>query len=83
LQSNLAWLGEPLPSRKQAGSTPFAPRCIKDMIEESLFVQRRDPPAKRAIKMTISRHLESMFVVPRANRLRVTHAMKKTCKIAV
>jgi transposase len=38
----MAWLGEPLPTRKQAGATPFAPRCIKDMIEESLFAQRRD-----------------------------------------
>jgi transposase len=38
----MAWLGEPLPRRKQAGATPFAPRCIKDMIEESLFAQRRD-----------------------------------------
>ncbi len=38
----MAWLGEPLPSKKQAGATPFAPRCIKDMIEESLFAQRRD-----------------------------------------
>ena len=38
----MAWLGEPLPSKKQAGATPFAPRCIKDLIEESLFAQRRD-----------------------------------------
>ena len=38
----MAWLGEPLPSNQQTGATPFAPRCIKDLIEESLFAQRRD-----------------------------------------
>jgi len=38
----MAWLGEPLPSNQQTGATPFAPRCIKDRIEESLFAQRRD-----------------------------------------
>lgn len=38
----MAWLGEPLPAQDQAGATPFAPRCTKDLIEESLFAQRRD-----------------------------------------
>ena len=38
----MAWLGEPLPAKGQAGATPFAPRCTKDLIEESLFAQRRD-----------------------------------------
>jgi transposase len=31
----MAWLGEELP-------TPFAPRCIKDLVEERLFAHRRD-----------------------------------------
>jgi len=35
-------LGEPLPAQDQAGATPFAPRCTKDLIEESLFAQRQD-----------------------------------------
>jgi hypothetical protein len=38
----MAWLGEGLPGDQQAGKTPFAPRCIKDRIEEELFAQRRD-----------------------------------------
>jgi hypothetical protein len=38
----MAWLGEPLPPHQQAGQTPFAPRCIKDRIEEELFAHRRD-----------------------------------------
>ena len=38
----MAWLGEELPADQQAGATPFAPRCIKDLIEEALFVRRRD-----------------------------------------
>ena len=38
----MAWLGEPLPAQDQAGATPFAPRCTKDLIEESLFAQRQD-----------------------------------------
>jgi transposase len=38
----MAWLGEPLPQHQQAGQTPFAPRCIKDRIEEELFAHRRD-----------------------------------------
>ncbi|RPI81403.1 MAG: IS1634 family transposase [Planctomycetaceae bacterium] len=38
----MAWLGEPLPDADQADATPFAPRCIKDTIEEALFARRRD-----------------------------------------
>src|SRR5262249_31685122 len=38
----MAWLGEELPHDQQAGRTPFAPRCIKDRIEEELFSHRRD-----------------------------------------
>ena len=49
----MAWLGEPLPEDQQHGrvpgraglgqwATPFAPRCIKDRIEEALFAARRE-----------------------------------------
>ena len=38
----MAWLGEELPETEQAGATPFAPRCVKDLIEEHLVEQRRD-----------------------------------------
>ena len=38
----MAWLGEKLPGDQQKGKTPFAPRCIKDRIEEGLFDHRRD-----------------------------------------
>jgi hypothetical protein len=38
----MAWLGETLPEAEQDGATPFAPRCIKDLIEERLFQHRRD-----------------------------------------
>jgi len=38
----MAWLGEELPPEQQAGATAFAPRTVKDLIEEQLFVQRRD-----------------------------------------
>ena len=38
----MAGLGEELPRDQQAGKTPFAPRCIKDRIEEGLFAHRRD-----------------------------------------
>jgi hypothetical protein len=38
----MAWLGEELPHDQQAGKTPFAPRCVKDRIEEDLFAHRRD-----------------------------------------
>ena len=38
----MAWLGEPLPEDQQAWATPFAPRCVKDLIEEALFAQSRD-----------------------------------------
>jgi hypothetical protein len=36
----MAWLGEEL--QEQDGRTPFAPRCIKDAVEERLFAYRRD-----------------------------------------
>jgi transposase len=38
----MAWLGEKLPSEEQEGRTPFAPRCVKDLIEEKMFAMRRD-----------------------------------------
>ena len=38
----MAWLGEELPIQEQDGRTPFAPRCIKDVVEERLFERRRD-----------------------------------------
>ncbi len=38
----MAWLGEPLPEKEQDGRTPFAPRCVKDVVEERLFAHRRD-----------------------------------------
>jgi transposase len=38
----MAWLGEELPKDQQKDKTPFAPRCIKDRIEESVFGHRRD-----------------------------------------
>ena len=38
----MAWLGEELPETEQAGATPFAPRCVKDLIEEHLVARRRD-----------------------------------------
>jgi hypothetical protein len=38
----MAWLGEPLPEGQQAHATPFAPRCVKDLVEESLFGRTRD-----------------------------------------
>jgi transposase len=38
----MAWLGEVLPEAQQDGSTPFAPRTNKDLIEEELFARHRD-----------------------------------------
>jgi hypothetical protein len=38
----MAWLGEELPGKEQQHATPFAPRTIKDRIEEALFARRRD-----------------------------------------
>ena len=38
----MAWLGEELAADQQAGATPFAPRTMKDLVEEQLFERRRD-----------------------------------------
>ncbi|WP_026987648.1 IS1634 family transposase [Fodinicurvata fenggangensis] len=38
----MAWLGEELPADRQAQATPFAPRTVKDEVEEALFERRRD-----------------------------------------
>jgi len=38
----MAWLGSPLEDSAQTGATPFAPRCVKDLVEEALFERRRD-----------------------------------------
>jgi hypothetical protein len=42
LDRAMAWLGEELAADQQGGATPFAPRTIKDLIEERLFERRRD-----------------------------------------
>jgi hypothetical protein len=42
LYRTMGWLGEELPATEQAGRTPFAPRCVKDLVEERLFEARRD-----------------------------------------
>jgi hypothetical protein len=42
LYRSMGWLGEPLASGDQFGSTGFSPRCRKDLIEEALFTRRRD-----------------------------------------
>jgi transposase len=41
LYRTMAWLGEELPEHQQDGATPFAPRCVKDLLEEELFAARR------------------------------------------
>ena len=38
----MAWLGEELAEDQQDGATSFAPRCLKDVVEEDLFARRRD-----------------------------------------
>lgn len=38
----MAWLGEALPHDQQSAATKPGMRCIKDLIEERLFEQRRD-----------------------------------------
>jgi Transposase DDE domain len=38
----MAWLGEELADDQQAGGAAFAPRTVKDLIEEQLFARRRD-----------------------------------------
>jgi hypothetical protein len=38
----MGWLGEELPDTEQTDRTPFAPRCLKDVVEERLFEARRD-----------------------------------------
>jgi transposase len=38
----MAWLGEALSKDQQKDKTPFAPRCIKDRVEEDVFAHRRD-----------------------------------------
>ena len=36
----MTFLGERI--EEQRGATPFSPRCIKDLIEENIFLERRD-----------------------------------------
>jgi hypothetical protein len=38
----MAWLAEELPEKDRDGRTPFAPRCLKDVVAERLFVHWRD-----------------------------------------
>jgi transposase len=38
----MAWLGEQQGEDQQDGASPFAPRCLKDVVEEEMFARRRD-----------------------------------------
>lgn len=38
----MGWLGERLPEEKQSDASPFARRCTKDIIEEDIFLRRRN-----------------------------------------
>lgn len=38
----MAWLGEVLPEAEQEAAMPWAPRCVKDLVEERLFERQRD-----------------------------------------
>ena len=38
----MAWLGEELPAAEQGEAASLSPRCIKDRIEEHLFLRRQD-----------------------------------------
>jgi transposase len=38
----MAFLGTPLAREEQKDKTPFAPRCLKDLVEEQWFDRRRD-----------------------------------------
>jgi len=38
----MAWLGAALPESEQDGASPFAQRCLKDLMEERLLQHRRD-----------------------------------------
>jgi transposase len=40
LHRAMAWLGEELAEDQQDGATPFAPRCLKDVVEEEPFARR-------------------------------------------
>ena len=51
----MAWLGEELPEAEQAGATPFAPRCVKDLIEERA-VRAAARPVQRAQRRLHGHH---------------------------
>ena len=51
----MAWLGEELPAAEQAHATPFAPRCIKDSLEEALFARGRDLFTDLSVVLVVSR----------------------------
>ncbi len=48
----MAWLGEELPAEEQGGATPFAPRTVKDRVEEELFARRRDLFSELSVVLT-------------------------------
>jgi hypothetical protein len=54
----MAWLGEELPEKEQDVRTPFAPRCLKDVMEERLFAHRRDLLTRLDLVFTTSLYFE-------------------------
>jgi len=51
----MAWLGEELAEDQQDGATPFAPRCVKDVLEEDLFARAARRSVGAASPRTIGR----------------------------
>jgi hypothetical protein len=47
----MSFLGEEIEDQKDA--TPFAPRCTKDLVEEGMFLERRDLCIKTSVTVII------------------------------
>ena len=53
----MGWLGEELADDQQADPTPFAPRCLKDVMKEELFARRRDLFSRLALVLVDTTNL--------------------------
>src|SRR5215212_6123771 len=90
----MAWLGEELPADQQAGATPFAPRTVKDLVEEQLFERRPDllqmivgvviDAAGRPVcsEMWPGNTADVSVLVPVIDRLRGRFAIGRVCVVA-
>ena len=75
----MAWLGEEIEEKSEEA---LAPRCVKDVIEERLFAQRRDLFADLSAVFMHGDVADVATLLPVIDRLRHRFSIGRVCVVA-